>query len=576
MKVAIYCRVSTQEQATYGVSLRDQKERGISFCLDKGYEYEVFEDAGFSGTLTISERPSLNRLIEKVFLDEIDGVFVVDFDRLSRDFNESFTIREQFKKHNVRLFDTNGEISLFDETHSLLLNVKSLLGDFEIQRTRTRIKRNLERNALDGKVGGGNLLNYGYRKGKDKRFEIDDIESEVVKLIFALCIQGMGTKVISNYLNDKSIPTKRNLLENGGLKVRGQLKTNFLWRDSTIYRILKNPIYKGKRIYKNIEIDCPNIISEETFELAQLSLQRRNEFKNTTNKNFYLLKGLITCGECFKNFYGKKRVDMSDNHYTCSSNRYTGESCVNRGINIDKLDKLIWDLVLGLPDKIQTQVVEKKDEYQNELERLIRVNNEKQKKIQVKIKSLIKNFGEDDNLSVVKQEIKKLEKRNNELSIEIERLEMNLSMSNSHRGLIVDLKKQLKSFKDGDISFETKQRVIRTYVSRVIIKWISQINEHLIFIDFNVNKLSDLELQGIVNYPYSQVNWVHKGKSINYQFRFINHKVSLHKNSHNETEKIVLHQGKQNESFSVIDEIVDRYNKGKESINKMRKESKQP
>ena len=137
---------------------------------------------------------------EKVFLDEIDGVFVVDFDRLSRDFNESFTIREQFKKHNVRLFDTNGEISLFDETHSLLLNVKSLLGDFEIQRTRTRIKRNLERNALDGKVGGGNLLNYGYRKGKDKRFEIDDIESEVVKLIFALCIQGMGTKVISNYI----------------------------------------------------------------------------------------------------------------------------------------------------------------------------------------------------------------------------------------------------------------------------------------------------------------------------------------------------------------------------------------
>jgi hypothetical protein len=52
--------------------------------------------------------------------------------------------------------------------------------------------------------------------------------------------------------------------------------------------------------------------------------------------------------------------------------------------------------------------------------------------------------------------------------------------------------------------------------------------------------------------------------------------VSLHKNSQNETEKIVLHQGKQNESFSVIDEIVDRYNKGKESINKMRKESKQP
>jgi site-specific DNA recombinase len=572
MKVGVYCRVSTQEQATYGVSLRDQKERGISFCLEKGYEYEVFEDAGFSGTLSISDRPSLNSLIEKVFLDEINGVFVVDFDRLSRDFNESFTIREQFKKHNVRLFDTNGEISLFDETHSLLLNVKSLLGDFEIQRTRTRIKRNLERNALDGKVGGGNLLNYGYKKGKDKRFEIDETESEIVKLIYSCCIKGMGTKVISNFLNEKSIPTKRNLIEGGGLKVRGELKSNFLWRDSTIYRILKNPIYKGKRIYKGKEIDCPSIVSEETFELVQSSLSKRNQFKDTTNKYFYLLKGLITCGECFKNYYGKKRDDLSDNHYTCSSNRYKGESCVNRGINIDKLDEYIWGLVLSLPDKIQSQVVNKKSEYQDKIEKSIQIKREQQKKIQSKIKNLIRSFGDNDTVNIVKEEILKLEKRNSSISNEIDNLEMNLSMSNSHKGLISSIRGQLKSIGTEELSFDTKQKVIRTFVNRIIIKWVSQINEHLLFIDFNVNKLSDLELQGIVNFPFSQVNWTHKGKSINYQFRFLNHRVTLHKNEDGETERIVLHQGKEKEDFSVIDNIVDRYQREKEIINKVRKE----
>ena len=112
MKIGVYCRVSTQEQVSFGDSLRDQKERGISFCLEKGYECEIFEDEGFSGTLPISERPSLNSLLEKVFLDEINGVFVVDFDRLSRDFHESLVIREHLKKNNARLFDTNGEISL--------------------------------------------------------------------------------------------------------------------------------------------------------------------------------------------------------------------------------------------------------------------------------------------------------------------------------------------------------------------------------------------------------------------------------------------------------------------------------
>jgi site-specific DNA recombinase len=45
MKVAIYCRVSSEEQASKGVSLRDQKERGIEFCEKNGYEYEVFEES---------------------------------------------------------------------------------------------------------------------------------------------------------------------------------------------------------------------------------------------------------------------------------------------------------------------------------------------------------------------------------------------------------------------------------------------------------------------------------------------------------------------------------------------------
>jgi DNA invertase Pin-like site-specific DNA recombinase len=573
MKIAIYCRVSTDEQATYGVSMLDQKERGISFSTEKGYTYEVFEDAGYSGTLPISERPSLNRLFQQVFLDEIQGVFVVDFDRLSREIKEAFTIREQFKKHGVKLFDCNGEISLYDETHSLLLSVNILLGDFEIQRTRARIKRNLERNALEGKVGGGNLLNYGYKKGGDKKFEIDNTEAEIVKLIYNLCIQGMGTKVIANYLNEKSIPTKRNLIENGALKVRGKLKSEFLWRDATLYRILKNPIYKGKRLFKEKEIDCPSIISEETWQLAQKSLSTRNQFKNTTNKNFYLLKGLITCGVCFTNYYGKRRETLRDNHYSCNSNRYKGESCVNRGINIDKLDNFIWDLVLSLPDKIQSQVVEGKDEYQKKIQAEILSKSEIQKKIQNKIVNLINNFGDNDKASIVKKEILKLENRNTQLSIEIDDLERNLSMSNSHKGLISSMRKQLKAITKETLTFDTKQRIIRAFVNRIIIKWVEPINEHLIFIDFNVNKLSDLELQGIVNFPYSQVNWKHKGKSINYQFRFINHRVTMEKSEDGETKKITLHQNSRKEDFSVVDEIVERYNQDRETINKFRRTS---
>ena len=82
MRIGIYIRVSTDEQKKVGISLRDQEQRGIEFCLRNGYEYEVFSDGGYSGSLGIEERPQLNRLVEKILLKEreIDGIFIVDID----------------------------------------------------------------------------------------------------------------------------------------------------------------------------------------------------------------------------------------------------------------------------------------------------------------------------------------------------------------------------------------------------------------------------------------------------------------------------------------------------------------
>ena len=73
-------------------------------------------------------------------------------------------------------------------------------------------------------------------------------EKALFQLIYQLSIQGKGTKVISNYLNDNNIPTKRNNVLNGHLLVKGVRKTEFKWRDSVIYNILTNTIYIGERI----------------------------------------------------------------------------------------------------------------------------------------------------------------------------------------------------------------------------------------------------------------------------------------------------------------------------------------
>ena len=80
MKIGIYTRVSTEEQKKTGISLRDQEQRGIEFCIRNGFEYEVFSDGGYSGELSIEQRPQLNRLVEKLLTKpkEIDGIVTAE------------------------------------------------------------------------------------------------------------------------------------------------------------------------------------------------------------------------------------------------------------------------------------------------------------------------------------------------------------------------------------------------------------------------------------------------------------------------------------------------------------------
>ena len=141
MKVGIYCRVSSDKQLEKGVSLHDQVERGKDFCISNGYDFEVFKDGGYSGTLPIVERPQLDLLMTKVFLNEVKGVYVVDWDRFSRDDKVGFVLKTTFRDNGVKVFDSNGEINLNDESQELLLGIKILLSSYEIKRNKVRIKR---------------------------------------------------------------------------------------------------------------------------------------------------------------------------------------------------------------------------------------------------------------------------------------------------------------------------------------------------------------------------------------------------------------------------------------------------
>lgn len=352
-QLGIYIRVSDQKQLK-GISLRDQELRGIELAKELGWKYEVFKDGAQSGGVSYLERPALNSLVEKILVGEIGGLYYTDIDRLSREVNDGNLLLTYLIENEVRLFDVKGEIDIKDENQEALQRVRLVFADLERKKIKARVIRALDRNALDGKVTGGPLMPYGYKKGADGKYVIDKEEAKVVKKIYKHALEGKGTKVISNILNEEAIPTKRSSVEKGYLTIRGKKQESFQWRDAVVYNILTNTMYIGQRKYKDKIIEAPSIIDEGTFYSVAELLKTRNNFKNTTNKYNYLLKGLLFCEKCGRPFHGHKRENNKDNAYKCNSSRYKGQFCGNTGISIDYIEDLIWSQLMNL-DKAVTE-----------------------------------------------------------------------------------------------------------------------------------------------------------------------------------------------------------------------------
>lgn len=521
MKIGIYQRVSTDTQNKSGVSLKDQGIRGQEFCNEKGWDYEFFSDGGYSGTLPIEERPALNELMNKIFLKEITGVFVIEWDRFTRDIHVGLVLKETFKTNNIRVFESSGEINLFDESQSLLLGIKNLLSSYEIQRSKVRIKRSLERNAKEGKVGGGKLINYGYTKDENKKLIVENTESLVIKLIFKKCIDGEGTKKIAEFLNEKNIPTKRMILGGEPMSVKNKKKTKFIWRDSVIYSILTNPIYMGKRRFKGNLYDCPSIISEVEFNLTQRLLKERKNFKNTTNKYFYLLKGLIYCSECQNRFYGRKREDLSDNQYICSSQRYKNEFCGTRGINIDKLNTHVWNSILTLPEDIRESIEDELTPLKDKQDKKLLKYQKTQSSLLRKKDRLVNLYSElDKGFEHIKPQIDNVIKKLELVNEKIRLTKKEMVLTKNKEELITYVKEHLSPEKYDDEIYQ--QKVIRSLVDSISLKFNKKENIHFIWIQFKLDSSTKIQMGKEISVKYKKSGWRMDVQKTNVRFRFSN------------------------------------------------------
>lgn len=238
-QVAIYARVSTEEQAREGISVDAQIDKCKSFCDAREWDvFKVYRDAGFSaGTLN---RPALELLLRDAQEKKFDIILVYKIDRFSRKLKDLITILEDLKEKGINFTSVTEQI---DTTSAMGEAFFQIIGVFA-QLERGMVKERVEL-AFDRKIKLGESLSrapFGYSY-QDKKLVIDPENASKVREIFEMWAANINYKEICEKYN---IPP------------------------STLYQIVKNPIYLGKIKYKGqlYKGKHPALIDEELFKQA--------------------------------------------------------------------------------------------------------------------------------------------------------------------------------------------------------------------------------------------------------------------------------------------------------------------
>ncbi len=444
MKIAAYARVSTEKESQVE-SFEKQIEFFNEFTKKNGYElYKLYADEGISGK-QIKHRKQFQQMMQDAKAKKFDKVVVKDVSRFARNTVDLLQSIRELKSYGIEVdFLNNGEI--MEGGSEFILTILGAMAQQESANMSKRVKFGKDITAKKGRVP--NIV-FGYDKIPDERYtlKINEEEAKIVKEIFESYVyKGIGTTKIAWDLNDRGIRTK---------------KTKSKWVQTSIVRMLKNPIYTGRVTNKKSEVtdfitgtrkDLPEeewitvqkpemrIISDELFNRAQdILAQRSNEFKlnNKREKTEYVFSTLIYCKHCGYSFRRIRRKYTEDGkeyiRWVCSGRNSMG---VNHCPNTTVIDE--EELLNAIKEYLKSIISNKKNfmkAVEKEFEKItkIRESNERSEesllqeieKVTVKKQKYMEMFQNE----VIN--IQELKNYTNPLNEDIARLERELKLITS-------------------------------------------------------------------------------------------------------------------------------------------------
>lgn len=371
-RVGIYIRLSKDDGNVESDSIVSQRSLLKRYVEDNNYTLtQEYVDDGFTGTNF--DRPSFKRMINDIEKGKINMIITKDMSRLGRDYiGTGELIEKYFPNKGVRYIAINDGIDTYtDNTNNDIAPFKAIMNDMYAKDISKKVKTSLHSRMKDGLYVSGRCP-FGYMKDPENKNHliVSDEQARVVRLIFDLALKGNTYHFIANELTRRKIKTPASyynyVWNSKSINSNTLSQEKGVWFDTTVKSILQNQIYVGdtvqgktkkinyklKKVVKNkksdyiiVENTHEPIIDRKVFEQVQDLLPKN--VKRREKKRFYLLDGLLYCGDCNHRIIVRYQNKTGRSYTTCDYYRTYSKYhvCTTHTNNYEVLEGVILNQV---------------------------------------------------------------------------------------------------------------------------------------------------------------------------------------------------------------------------------------
>ena len=233
LRVAAYCRVSTQEEKQVGSF--DMQIHHFAKRIEANSQWElveIYQDEGISAT-TVEKRLGFQKMIADAVDGKIDLILTKSISRFGRNIVDILDNLRTLSALNPPVsveFETEGITYTGDGRNNLLISLLAALAEMESQQKSEAIKAGIRWRMAEGiyKFSVQNTL--GFYRDHFGRLVIEPTEARIVEYIYESCLEGATPAEIAAALTEQGIKSPMG---------------NDLWSAGTVRSILRNEKYCG-------------------------------------------------------------------------------------------------------------------------------------------------------------------------------------------------------------------------------------------------------------------------------------------------------------------------------------------